>query len=342
MDDKDKKTSLPIHLILGNSEYSKIKTEEKPRIGKSGEPVGELTSFGWTIISPGNVSQLDNTYFTRNSSADYQQRCSLDVLGLGANPESEYQSVHVDFKEQLIRSPEGWYETGLLWKSNHDALHNNKNGSIARLSSLVRRLQHKPELLEEYDNIIQDQLKQGIIEKITQEPSEKEFYIPHKPVVRDAAESTKVRIVFDASAKGNEKSPSLNDCLEPGPPLQNLLWNVLVRDRLKAVAICGDLKQAFLQVRINEEDRDVLRFHWIKDKDPNKIEILRFTHALFGLVQSPFLLTATIEEHLKRYEDNYPIEIAEIRQILYVDEVISGGSTVKEAKHLKETAKSVF
>ena len=342
MDDKDKKTSLPIHLILGNSEYSKIKTGEKPRIGKSGEPVGELTSFGWTIMSPGNVSQLDNTYFTRNSSADYEQLCNLDVLGLGANPESEYQPVHEDFKEQLIRSPDGWYETGLLWKSNHDALHNNKNGSIARLSSLVRRLQHKPELLEEYDNIIQDQLKQGIIEKTTQEPGEKEFYIPHKPVVREAAESTKVRIVFDASAKGTEKSPSLNDCLEPGPTLQNLLWNVLVRNRLKAVAICGDLKQAFLQVRIKEEDRDVLRFHWIKDKDPNKIEILRFTRALFGLVQSPFLLAATIEEHLKRYEDSYPIEIAEIRQSLYVDDVISGGSTIEEAKHLKETAKSVF
>ena len=194
MDDKDKKTSLPIHLILGNSEYSKIKTEEKPRIEKSGEPVGELTSSGWTIMSPENVSQLDDTYFTRNSSADYEQLCSLDVLGLGVNPEGEYQPVHEDFKEQLIRSPEGWYETGLLWKNNLDTLHNNKNGSIARLSSLVKRLTHKPELLEEYDNIIQDQLKQGIIDKTAQEPGEKKFYIPHKPVVREAAESTKVLI----------------------------------------------------------------------------------------------------------------------------------------------------
>ena len=158
MDDTYKKTSLPIHLILGNSEYPKIKKEEKPRIDKSGEPVGELTSFGWTFMSPGNVRQLENTYFTKNSSTDYEQLCNFNVLGLGANPEDEYQPVHEDFKEQLIRSPDRWYETWLLWKSNHAALHNNKNGSIARLSSLVSRLKHKPELLEEYDNIIQDQL----------------------------------------------------------------------------------------------------------------------------------------------------------------------------------------
>ena len=63
--------------------------------------------------------------------------------------------------------------------------------------------------------------------------------------------------MYDASAKANEKSPSPNDCLEPGPSLQNLLWDVLVRNRLKPSALAGDLKQAFLQVRIRTEDRDV-------------------------------------------------------------------------------------
>ena len=122
-------------------------------------------------------------------------------------------------------------------------------------------------LLEKYDEIIQEQLAEGIIGKVTDEPKGKEFYIPHKPVIRESAESTKIRIVFDGSARANERSPSLNDCLETGPPLQNLLWSLLVRNRSKAVALAGDLKQAFLQIRIREEDRDSLRFHWIKDKE---------------------------------------------------------------------------
>ena len=113
-------------------------------------------------------------------------------------------------------------------------------------------------LLGKYNEIIQEQLAEGIIEKVTDEPKGKKFYIPHKPVIRQSAESTKIRIVFDGSARANERSPSLNDSLETGPPLQNLLWNVLMRNWFKAVALAGDLKQAFLQIQIREEDRDSL------------------------------------------------------------------------------------
>ena len=127
-------------------------------------------------------------------------------------------------------------------------------------------------LLEKYDEIIEEQLAEGIIEKVTDEPKGKEFYIPHKPVIRESEESTKIRFVFNGSARANERSPSLNDCLETGPPLQNLLWNVLVRNRFKAVALARDLKQAFLQIRIREQDCDSLRFHWIKDKDPKPLK----------------------------------------------------------------------
>jgi hypothetical protein len=87
----------------------------------------------------------------------------------------------------------------------------------------------------------------------------------------------------------------------------------------------ADVKQAFLQVRIRPEDRDSLRFHWIKDKETLTIEVLRFTRALFGLVQSPFLLGATIQQHLKVIREKYPLEVEEIRRSLYVDDIISGG-----------------
>ena len=49
IDDLDTKENLPIHLILGASEYAKLKTETAPKIGQ----VWELPRFGWTIISPG-------------------------------------------------------------------------------------------------------------------------------------------------------------------------------------------------------------------------------------------------------------------------------------------------
>ena len=81
-------------------------------------------------------------------------------------------------------------------------------------------------------------------------------------MTRENAESTKLRIVYDASARERDNQPSLNDCLNPGPPLQNRLWDIFVRSRFYPVLLTGELKKAFLQVRIKKEERDSLHFHW--------------------------------------------------------------------------------
>jgi hypothetical protein len=139
---------------------------------------------------------------------------------------------------------------------------------------------------------METQLKEGIIEEVTSDmvtDKEKQFFIPHKMVVKAEAETTKNRIVYDASAKASDHSFSLNDCLETGPKLQNQIWDILVNNRFKPVTITADLKQAFLQIWIREADRNFLQFHRIKDVYTQEIKVFRFTRALFGLVQSPFI-----------------------------------------------------
>lgn len=167
--------------------------------------------------------------------------------------------------------------------------------------------------------------------------------MPHRAVIRDEAETTKMRIVYDCSAKADRNAPSLNDCLDQGPPLQNKLWNVLVRGRFHPVCLTGDLCKAFLQVQIRDSDHDALRFHWLKNLDGNEVETFRFTRALFGLLApSPFLLGGVIEQHLNGWASRHPKSVEEIRRSLYVDDLISGGTTVNEAKELKEDAIEIF
>ena len=102
----------------------------------------------------------------------------------------------------------------LIWKGNHPLLKNNKSNSLGIISNLLKNLTHRNQL-ERYDNIIQDQIKEGIAEKVDevceQEITEggKVFYWPHRPVIRESA--------------------SLNDCLETVPPLQSSVWDNLVR-----------------------------------------------------------------------------------------------------------------
>ena len=135
-------------------------------------------------MSAGKEAHLSSVYLTRTSSTDYDQLCSLDVLGLEDRSKGDQQTVCDDFKEQLRRSDEGWYETGLLWKHGHDLLPNNECGSLRRLESLIKKLQKEPNLLAQYDKVIQDQLAKGIVEKVSSDPVGREFYIPHRPVIR--------------------------------------------------------------------------------------------------------------------------------------------------------------
>ena len=194
-----------------------------------------------------------------------------------------------------------------MWKQFRPALPSNKTGSLGRLGRLLGKMRKDPKLLQQDHQIIRDQLKDGIAERVSDDkPFGKEFYLPHQPVIRKAAESTKVRIAFDASAKENNQSPSLNDVTEVGPPLLNKLWNVLTRNRMCPVTLTRDLKQAFLQIRIQKEDRDALRFHWIKSIESNDIEMLRFTRAIFGMGESPFLLNGAMKEHLTTSKQRYP------------------------------------
>ena len=142
-------------------------------------------------------------------------------------------------------------------------------------------------------------MAEGTVEKAPSEANGKKFYIPHKSVVRESAESTKVRGVYDAFARAYGEAPSLNECLENGPPLQNQLRDILVRNRFNPITLAVDLKQTLLRVRINGCDRDALMFHWIIDNDTKQIQMLRFTRSLFGLGPSPILLGGTAAQHMK-------------------------------------------
>ena len=70
MEDKDSKNIMPVHLILGASDYAKIKTETAPRVGALGEPIGEKTKLGWTTMSPGKEVDLTPMVCTQTSHVD--------------------------------------------------------------------------------------------------------------------------------------------------------------------------------------------------------------------------------------------------------------------------------
>ena len=179
----------------------------------------------------------------------------------------------------------------------------------------------------------------GIVEEVlpyAQKVDRPIFYMPHRPVVRETAVSSKVRPVFDASARGYN-GVSLNDCMEVGPNLLSNLTEILLRFRRWCIGISSDVEKAFLQISVSEGDRDVHRFLWNLGGETKH---MRFRRVPFGNCESPFLLNATTQHHLARFPNSRVIE--ELKDNLYVDDWLTGADSAEEGCKLIQEASDVM
>lgn len=142
----------------------------------------------------------------------------MDVLGIEDRGESDQLDVLRDFKESVVRREDRKYEVSFPWIPGTMLSNTNETLSRKRLENVERKLLRNEKLREEYGGIVEEQLKEGVIEEAPQNPTgERVFYMPHKPVVKQSAITTKVRMVFDASAKPHPLANSINDCMFTGP-----------------------------------------------------------------------------------------------------------------------------
>ncbi|CAC5354890.1 unnamed protein product [Mytilus coruscus] len=208
-----------------------------------------------------------------------------------------------------LKMENGRYQVAWPWKEKLQELPDNREFAYERLKSIIQKMKNNPDLLSKYDEIIQDQCRKGIIEKVSNQCSNKtgiKHYIPHHAVVDPTKPTTKIRIVYDASAKSKQEDKSLNDCLHRGP--------VMLQD------LCGLLNIKYPAVE-------------------NNVQVYRFCRVPFGVISSPFLLAATLDYHLETYKN---ATAANIRENIYVDNVITGVDSTENAFTLYKEAKQIF
>ena len=350
---------MEVDVLIGSDHYWELATGNVCRGEKDG-PVAVHTRLGWVLSGPAqgpnsqptSVSLITSDAFIVHTLQVSSPQCDnklddrlrafweLESLGIQTPEKSCYKEV-VDG----IHFKQGRYEVSLPWKEFHDSLPDNYQLSLGRLQGLLCRLRRDPTILKEYDNVIQDQIKKGIVEvvKDSGHPSaERLHYLPHHAIIRHHKEATKLRVVYDASARS--VGPSLNDCLYTGPKFNQKILDILLRIRLHRVALTADIEKAFLMISMAEKDRDVLRFLWVNDislEEP-AIVVLRFAQVVFGVSSSPFLLNATINHHVKKFSFSHPELVRQLLQSIYVDDIMFGGNSDEEAYNLYVQSKDVF
>ena len=233
-------------------------TTEGPNVDTDGVSVSHLI-----VTRDVGVSQP-----TDDLKLNLQRFWETESIGIFKEPEEKSIKDEEELFQLNIERESGRYSVNLPWKTDGQPLPTHYELSKTRLTYLQQRLQKNKELMKKYDDIIEEQLQAGIVEPVSTENENrvnnpKIHYLPHHAVVRED-KTTKVRIVFNGSAKLDSGDLSINECLERGPNLVPSLFDILVRFRSHAYALVADIEKAFHMISTKEEDRDSLQFLWLK------------------------------------------------------------------------------
>ncbi|XP_064475507.1 uncharacterized protein LOC135389381 [Ornithodoros turicata] len=323
------------------------------------------TSLGWTFQGPtktrSSVSEQSDTLICvlrtaveieDDTSLALRRFWDLEHLGITDNltPDQDDQALMERF-EGSIEFQDGRYRVNLPFKQQPRVdLPSNRGVALERMKRMSTRLARGPEMLARYDEAIRTYLEEGHAEKVKSASDEADtgqvYYMPHRPVIRESSATTKLRVVFDASSHASG-APSLNDCLEKGPKMVPDLVRLLLRFRLHRIAITADVRKAFLQIGIKEEDRDFLRFLWFSTPptpghEMPPVEEWRMTAVPFGTAASPFLLAATLSHHLRLMKEEFPETATVLESSMYVDDMITGAATLEEALRICSESTDIF
>ena len=120
-------------------------------------------------------------------------------------------------------------------------------------------------------------------------------------VLKEASTTTKLCVVFDASARSSS-GVSLNDQLLLGPNMYPHLTSLIISFR-QYRGLTGDISKMFREVGLHPEERDLHRY--LVKGDHQTFQEYRMTRLTFGVTCSPFLATQVLQQVAADHAEEY-------------------------------------
>lgn len=267
--------------------------------------------------TPRDCLQLLEKDFIENDSSGSSSDISLSVL------DRDFLKILHDGQQ---KSESGHYVYPLAFNSKVSQLKMNYPSAMKRLTSLKHRLLKNPALLAKYQDSMVEMESKGYSVPVN-DLSKVKWILPHQPVIG----KDKVRVVYDASSCF--QGLSLNDCLLPGPDLNNSLLKVLTLFRVLPFAFVCDVQKMFYNFRVPESDSYFLCYLWWKDGDLSSAPaIYRMVVHSFGLRSAPSTCIYGLRQIAQDYESSHGPSVKEfLCNCVYVDDGLSSFSSLDEA-----------
>jgi hypothetical protein len=157
-------------------------------------------------------------------------------------------------------------------------------------------------------------------------------FLPHHAVLKEDSTATKLRVVFDGSAK-TTNGISLNESMHVGPKILNDWTELILRWRTHAVVFIADVEEMYRQINIHSDHQKFQRILW-RDSKTVPISECALKTVSYGTAAAPFLPIRTLKQLVKDEEIHHPEASKILTNDFYVDDCISGSRTRAEAKNI--------
>ena len=309
------------------------------------------------IFDSDYLTVLFNEENSENSSNSEFNENLENVSHLDSEVMSEQDQKTVQYIQKSIeRDTNGRISVNIPWNhKNFHLLGKNFKLSIQILKSGLTKLRKNPELLKLYDDVFEEQLKLGIIEKITDLPTFMDehpecSFLGHTGVCKFDRDTTKLRVVMLSNLC--EKDPtrpltvSHNQCILSGPCLNNKICTAVTLLRFDKFLLIFDLSKAFLSVGIKEVDQNRLLFLWVSNlKNGCDLIAYRPLRLPFGLPASPLILMLVLHHILIGCQDNDQ-KLNEFKNMIYTNMYVDNGgysaNSVEELRDSLQNVKNIF
>ncbi|XP_011858745.1 PREDICTED: uncharacterized protein LOC105556271 [Vollenhovia emeryi] len=311
-------------------------------------PKLQKTRLGWILAgrmtdskSPPRVHSFHASITNEQLHDQHDQLSRFWQLDDGINnsenltPEEKYCEQH--FLDNVYQNPQGRYVVKLPVKNQLiDKLGESRSIATSRLKGLEKRFKRQPELKREYNQFIKEYISLGHMRKMDSPPDESApfFYLPHHCVFKVSNQTSKIRVVFDASCKTAE-GLSLNDALMVGPVVPPELTAILIRFRFFTYVFSADVIKMYRQVLVDPSQTRLQRILWRDDPD-NDMDTYELLTITYGTSSASYLAIRTLNHHSDQYASRYPIGSRAVKRSVYVDDFLSGADTLQEAMVLRD------
>ncbi|GFR09433.1 retrovirus-related Pol polyprotein from transposon 17.6, partial [Trichonephila clavata] len=298
------------------------------------------TKLGWIISGTTNLESQNSSpvvvnHLSVNTDNLVKSFWELEFIPNSSPLTREEKLCEIRFEEHRTRDNNGRYSVMLPFKPNRKVLGDSREAALRRFLYLEKRLSSMPKIYSQYKEFMREYLSLGHMELILSIDSNVEnqhYYIPHHFVINESSLTTKLRVVFDASAK-TSSGVSLNDVLMNGPKTQEDLICILLRFRFHNIAVTADIKMMYRQVNIHPEDRDFQRIFW-RDSRENKIQTFCLNTVTYGTTSAPYLATRVLKQLALDEKVNFPKTADITLRDFYGDEALTSANDIQEATEL--------